>query len=99
MPQAASAPAVTFRGISARVMKLMIRYLLCGLATFLVVSTALADPAGNPLVQRNWFETRTAYFNVYSCGSTQEVSRLTARLEQFREAYSLLAGTNAVASP
>jgi Flp pilus assembly protein TadD len=77
----------------------MIRYLLCGLATFLVLSTAPAETVVKPLVQRNWFETRTAYFNVYSCGSTQEVSRLTARLEQFREAYSLLAGTNAVASP
>src|SRR5439155_17340202 len=51
------------------------------------------------LVTRRWFEARTAHFNTYSCGATQEVARLTARLEQFREAYSLLAGAQAVASP
>ncbi len=46
-----------------------------------------------------WFEARTAYFQLYSCGSTKEVARLAFRLEQFREAYSLLAGAQAVASP
>ena len=62
---------------------------------------ALAAPASetSPIVQRPWYEARTAHFNVYSCGPTQEVARLAARLEQFREAYSLLAGTQAVASP
>ncbi|MDB6124528.1 MAG: repeat-containing protein [Pedosphaera sp.] len=79
----------------------MIRHLVCGLTAFLLLAaaTAFGEPGGNALVQRNWFETRTASFNIYSCASTQEVSRLAARLEQFREAYSNLAGTNAVASP
>src|SRR5215216_3822636 len=58
---------------------------------------AVEDPDG--LLQRRWFEARTAHFHLYSCGPTQEVARLAARLEQFREAYSLLAGTQAVASP
>ena len=65
---------------------------------FLVYSTASAGE-GNGLLARRWFEARTAHFNAYSCGSTQEVARLIARLEQFRESYSLLAGTQAVASP
>ena len=40
-----------------------------------------------------------AYFHIYSCGPTQEVARVAMRLEQFREAYALLAGAQAVASP
>src|SRR5579872_1408137 len=62
-------------------------------------STAFAQSDTNPLVQRHWFETRTAHFHIYSCGATQETFRLSARLEQFRGAYSQLAGTQAVASP
>ena len=46
-----------------------------------------------------WFETRTAHFNIYSCGAPQDVYKLAARLEQFCEAYTLLAGAQAVASP
>src|SRR5215475_6695097 len=52
-----------------------------------------------PIIREHWFEARTAHFNIYSCGPTQEVARLGGRLEQFRDAYSLLAGAEAVASP
>jgi tetratricopeptide (TPR) repeat protein len=52
-----------------------------------------------PLVQRQWFETRTAHFNIYSCGMPQDVYKLSARLEQFCQAYTLMAGAQAVASP
>jgi tetratricopeptide (TPR) repeat protein len=52
-----------------------------------------------PLVQRQWFETRTAHFNIYSCGAPQEVNKVAGQLEEFCEAYSLLAGAQAVASP
>lgn len=51
------------------------------------------------LVRRPWFAARTPHFQTYSCGPTQAVARLTARLEQFRLAYETLAGTQAVASP
>src|SRR5262245_7216144 len=51
------------------------------------------------LFQQRWFEARTTHFHTYSCGATQEVSKLAARLEQFHTAYSSLAGTQAVASP
>jgi len=53
----------------------------------------------SPLVKQRWFEARTPNFNVYSCGETQQVSRLAGRLEQFRQAYLSLAGAQAVASP
>lgn len=53
----------------------------------------------SPLLRRHWFEARTAHFQTYSCGDTQAVARLAGRLEQFRGAYSLLAGAQAVASP
>jgi len=56
-------------------------------------------PDDFPLVQQHWLETRTAHFNIYSCGTPQEIYKLAGRLEQFCEAYSLLAGTRAVASP
>ena len=60
---------------------------------------AAGQPAGHSLIHQHWFEARTAHFRIYSCGSTQAVARLAARLEQFRDGYSLLAGVQAVASP
>jgi tetratricopeptide (TPR) repeat protein len=51
------------------------------------------------LIRRQWFAARTPHFQTYSCGVTQEVAKLTARLEQFRMACEALAGTQAVASP
>lgn len=51
------------------------------------------------LIARPWFEARTAHFRTFSCGGTQQVAKLTARLEQFHSAYDTLAGTQAVASP
>src|SRR5262249_23701699 len=51
------------------------------------------------LTYQTWFEARTAHFRAYSCGATQAVAKLAARLEQFHLAYSSLAGTQAVASP
>src|ERR1700704_3686768 len=62
-------------------------------------SAAPGESDAESLLKRRWFEARTAYFNTSSCGATQEVAKLTARLEQFREAYSVLAGAQAVASP
>jgi len=52
-----------------------------------------------PLVRRQWFETRTAHFNVYSCAAPQAVNKVAGQLEEFCEAYSQLAGSQAVASP
>jgi len=60
---------------------------------------ACAQPIDVSLVQRRWLETRTAHFNIYSCGAPQGVFKLAAKLEQFCEAYSALAGAQAVASP
>jgi tetratricopeptide (TPR) repeat protein len=57
-----------------------------------------ADGLPGPARQR-WFEARTTHFHTYSYAPTQEVARLAARLEQFREAYAALAGEQAVASP
>jgi tetratricopeptide (TPR) repeat protein len=79
----------------------MLRYTL-GFFTTLLAMAAMAatgQPGANALTQRHWFEARTAYFQIFSCGSTQEVARLAMRLEQFRDAYSRLAGAQAVASP
>jgi len=66
--------------------------LLCG-------RTAFADTNSQALLRRPWFEARTPHFSMYSCAPTQEVARVGARLEQFREAYSSLAGAQSVASP
>src|SRR6185369_4836123 len=68
----------------------------------LVWTCSLAASRGeelSSLISRHWFAARTPHFQTYSCGLTQEVARLTARLEQFRMAYEALAGTQAVASP
>ncbi len=79
----------------------MLRHVLgtFGALVALAASGAALPPGVELLIHRNWFEARTANFHLYSCGSTQEVARLAMRLEQFREAYSLLAGAQAVASP
>ena len=66
-----------------------------GLAPF--AAGAQADVP--PLLRERWFEARTGHFNLYSCGNTQQVAKLAARLEQFRQAYSFLAGAQSVASP
>src|SRR6266446_3007152 len=66
---------------------------------YLAAQGALAQTPGQALLQRPWFEARTAHFDLYSCASTQQVTKLVERLEQFREAYFLLAGAQAVASP
>lgn len=67
---------------------------MCGLAT-----VAAASEEALPLAGRHWFEARTTDFHTYSCGPTQEVARVAARLEQFHRAYAALAGAQAVASP
>jgi len=72
--------------------------LLCLLLS-LAPLAASGQPPGHQLTQRPWFETRTAHFDAFSCGTTQQVARLLERLEQFREAYYQLAGAQAVASP
>jgi len=79
----------------------MIRCLLLVLAVLSELGICAAPAQSNavPLVQRRWFETRTAHFNIYSCGVPQDVFKLSARLEQFCQAYTLLAGAQAVASP
>ena len=80
----------------------MLRLRLLALTALLgsVVWSAYGQPEAQALASRHWFETRTAHFNLYSCGDSREVAKLAARLEQFREAYSLLAGgAPAVASP
>ena len=79
----------------------MIRCLLLVLAMLLELGIGAAPAQSNdvPLVQRQWFETRTAHFNIYSCGAPQDVYKLSARLEQFCQAYTLMAGAQAVASP
>src|SRR5438067_778675 len=66
---------------------------------FLSGFACAADLEEYPLAKRNWFEARTLHFTLYSCAPTQEVARIGARLEQFREAYSGLAGSQAVSSP
>ena len=78
----------------------MIRCLLLTVLLGLGICIAPAQSNDVPLMQRRWYETRTAHFNIYSCGAPQDVYKLSARLEQFCEAYTLLAGgTRAVASP
>jgi tetratricopeptide (TPR) repeat protein len=74
--------------------------LLAGLLSAPGIYAAPAQSNDVALVQRHWFETRTAHFNIYSCGAPQDVYKLSARLEQFCQAYTLLVGsTQAVASP
>ena len=51
------------------------------------------------LAQRPWYEARTRHFTAYSCGPTQEVAELEARLEQLHDAVPIQAGGHPVASP
>ena len=65
----------------------------------MVFHTVAAGADAVSLEQRRWFETRTAHFNIFSCGEIQEVYKLAGRLEQFSKAYSQLAGAQALDSP
>ena len=69
------------------------------LLVLLAVCTARAQSDSTALAQRPWYETRTAHFNIYSCGDMQATYRLAGQLEQFCRAYSMLAGKEAIASP
>jgi len=79
----------------------MFRHLLWLLTTVygFGICTGQGQQVNVSLVQQHWFETRTAHFTIYSCGQTQDVYKIASHLEQFCEAYSLLAGTRALASP
>jgi tetratricopeptide (TPR) repeat protein len=74
---------------------------------FIAALTLLLTPAAwagaelrsAPLLEKPWFELKTAHLRVFSCASTQEVAKLALRIENFRETYATLAGTQAVASP
>jgi hypothetical protein len=74
---------------------------IIGLAAFLgtVLGAISAQTNSLPLEQRQWFETRTAHFNIYSCGEVRDIYKLAGRLEQFCKAYSQLAGMQSVDSP
>jgi len=65
----------------------------------LLAATGRAQTPDFSLVKEHWFETRTAHFHIYSCGTPQAVFKLAGRLEQFCKAYGWLAGTQAIASP
>lgn len=52
-----------------------------------------------PIVGQRWFEIHTAHFDIYSCGTLPEVYRLAGRLEQFCDAYTLMAAAPVVPSP
>lgn len=57
-----------------------------------------AQPSDSSLAQTTWYETRTAHFNIYSCGDMRDTYKIAGQLEQFRRAYTLLAGKNATES-
>lgn len=61
--------------------------------------SAVAEAVDEALVAKPWHETRTANFQLFSCGPYDATAQLAARLEQFRSAYSALAGGQAVACP
>ena len=63
------------------------------------LAASAAESAGFALAQRHWVETRSAHFNIYSCAAQSDVFALGARLEQFSEAFALLAGAQALSSP
>src|SRR5580704_3524251 len=65
----------------------------------LAISTSLRAQNDDALVHQRWAEARTAHFIVYSSGPAREIAKIAARLEQFHQAYGLLAGADAVVSP
>ena len=79
----------------------MSRFRICIFAALLAPGIFPSNVSSRdvPLTQRQWFETRTAHFNLYSCGPPQAVNQIAGQLEEFCEAYSQLAGAQAVASP
>jgi hypothetical protein len=65
---------------------------LCRAVTFLTLLAGTLAVCGTesqpiPLLQKSWYELRTPDLRVYSCAPTQDVAKLTMRLEQFRQTY------------
>jgi Flp pilus assembly protein TadD len=76
--------------------------LRCRLLIWFVAVTTLcarAQTDDSSLARKPWYQVRTAHFNIYSFGSTQDTYRLAGQLEQFCRAYALLAGKDAIESP
>lgn len=65
----------------------------------ILVVRSEAQTPDSPLLKEPWFETRTAHFHIYSCGTPPAVYKLAGRLEQFCAAYAGLAGSQAIVSP
>jgi tetratricopeptide (TPR) repeat protein len=79
----------------------MRQHLLSGITLFLGlgVSAVSAEPDDFSALANPWFEIRTPHLNVYGCGATEEVIKVTTQLEEFRQAYAQLAGAAAISSP
>ena len=73
--------------------------LLAGVLLVAITAVSAAERVDDTLVVKPWHETRTANFHLYSCGPYDATAELAGRLEQFRAAYSALAGGQAVACP
>ncbi len=73
------------------------------LLVVLWIVQGLAVHAGNgvdeAILQRRWYEMRSSHFTIYTCADGMAVQGLATRLEQYHDAYSMLAGAQAVASP
>jgi tetratricopeptide (TPR) repeat protein len=63
----------------------------------LALTTAAAQQIS--VLNERWVEVKSPHFTCYSSARTQDVCRVTIKLEQFYRAYACLAGTQAVASP
>ena len=44
------------------------------------ISPVYAQSPDIPLVQRQWFGTRTAHFYIYSCGAPEKVFKVAGQL-------------------
>ncbi len=79
---------VNFR-VNAAVWSACLAFLFHGLVCGEALAAASAD---------QWFQLQTRHFTIFSNGRVDDVRQLAVRLEQFRQAYSVLAGAQAVVS-
>ena len=77
----------------------MVRRCLTFLLLCLWTAAAFGQSNTTELASEHWVEVRTPHFDTFSCGPIQEVNKLAGRLEQFCQAYALLAGAQSIASP
>jgi tetratricopeptide (TPR) repeat protein len=79
--------------------KLKLYPALVALVFFFGCMVSFAAGVDVAALQKRWYLTRSAHFNIFTYAGASEVQNLSTRLEQYHDAYTMLAGAQSADSP